>query len=102
MILLASQAQAHPHPKRSDFILAGYTLGGQVYANRKSCEKARDESQLRGTVVGAVTGAVIGGSVADDHKGLASGAGAVVGGVVGNKVSKGSREDCKPYYIRKK
>lgn len=92
---------AHAHPNSTRWVLAGYELNGKVYKNRAACEKARDESQLRGTVIGAVAGAVIGGSIAEEKKGLASGAGAVAGGVVGNKVSEGSRKKCQPYYIRR-
>lgn len=100
LFTLVPLAHAHPHHKPK-YRLAGWELNGRLYTDRAACEKARDESKLRGTVIGAVSGAVIGGSVAEENKGLASGAGAVVGGVVGQKVSEGSRKQCKPHYVRR-
>ena len=62
-----------------------------VSSAQTSCEQARHDERVKGTVLGAIGGAILGGLVAGNRGHKDSGAllGAAGGAVVGNQLSKG-------------
>ena len=79
---------------------SGYGYNGDRYSSRSgTCERARSNDRLAGTVVGAGVGALAGSAIAGNSSNTE---GAVVGGVagaiIGNQLAKGS--PCPAGYYR--